>query len=293
MTISIPTIKLLAIDIDGTLLTPQQKISTRTREAIQAAQEAGIVVTLATARRYGNSKQFADELGIAIPLITCDGALIIQHPDGEVLATNPLPAEIAQQTVEIMVRNHVQPVVHHIKGSHEETWSGEREFDNREVGNYFANYPQIKRQRHAQLCQGQPDPLRVVAFASEGAIESIILEVTSLPCSWNSLKRGNYECAELTVMHHTCSKATGVARLANHLGIGLRHVMAIGDNTNDLEMLQAVGWGVAMGQASERVKASAHAVTTSNEQDGVALAIENYALLRANTAVSNSLKRRT
>ena len=69
--------------------------------------------------------------------------------------------------------------------------------------------------------------------------------------------------------------------------------MAIGDNNNDIEMLRTVGWGVAMGQASEAVKSAARAVTASNQEDGVAQAIQNYALRDATTADSNSLKRLT
>ncbi len=291
MAISIPEIKLLAIDIDGTLLTPQKTISEKTRAAIQRAQAEGIIVTLATARRYMNSKQFADELGITIPLITCDGALIINHPNGAVLDANLLPAAIAHQAAEIIISKRVQPIVQHINGAIEETWSGHEEFDNPELEIYRKLFPHMRRMPHTILCQGQPDPLRVVAFASEEAIASIIPEMPRLLCAWNTLQRGNYGCAEISIMNHTCSKATGVARLAKRLGIELSQVMAIGDNTNDIEMLQAVGWGVAMGQAPELVKASAQAITTSNIEDGVAIAIERYALRCTDKASSNSLKR--
>ena len=89
---------------------------------------------------------------------------------------------------------------------------------------------------------------------------------------------GSYNCAELAIMHPGCSKASGVAALAALYDIPLAQVMAIGDNTNDIAMLQTVGWGVAMGQASAVVKAAARAITASNQEDGVALAIEQYAL---------------
>lgn len=79
-------------------------------------------------------------------------------------------------------------------------------------------------------------------------------------------------------MDKKCSKASSVATLAQHLNIPLSEAMAIGDNINDLEMLQEVGWGVAMGQASAIIKEAAHAVTASNAEDGVALAIERYIL---------------
>lgn len=79
-------------------------------------------------------------------------------------------------------------------------------------------------------------------------------------------------------MHTHCSKASGLTTLALQVNIPLPQVMALGDNNNDIEMLEAVGWGVAMGQASDAVKSIADAITSSNAEDGVALAIERYVL---------------
>jgi Cof subfamily protein (haloacid dehalogenase superfamily) len=287
-------IRLLAIDIDGTLLNPQKQITPRTLAAIQAAQQQGIIVTLATARRYINTAPIAAELGIAIPVILCDGALIIAHPDGEVLHTQVLNAAIAQQAVDILVRHGVQPVVHHINGMIEEVWTGQTEYDNEWVAGYFATFPDhLRRFPYVSCCVGQPDPLRVVAFTTEEIVQRLIPEVSELNCAWNMTRRGSYNTAELAIMHTACSKASGVIALAQQLAIAPEQVMAIGDNNNDIEMLQAVGWGVAMGQAPDHVKALAHAVTASNAEDGVALAIERYALRCSRQTLSNSFKRAT
>jgi len=134
---------------------------------------------------------------------------------------------------------------------------------------------------YATLCATLVDPLRVVAFTSEEAIQRMIPQIARLDCAWHLLKLGSYGCAELTLMYPGCSKASGVTALAAHYRIPLEQVMAIGDNTNDLAMLQSVGWDVAMGQAPESVKAAAKVVTASNIEDGVALAIERYALAMA------------
>lgn len=291
-------IRLIAIDIDGTLLTPQKQITPRTREAIQAAQQEGIIVTLATARRYYNTAPIANELEVAIPIIVCDGSVIIEHPAGNVLYTNLLNIEIAQQAVEIMVRRGVQPVIHHMNGTFEELRTGPGEFDNSWLATYFSSYPhEIMRVPYETCCTGtgSPEPIRVVAFDAENVITGLIPEISALPCSWNMTKRGMYGCSEMTVMNQGCTKASGVAALAYRLGIPLNEVMALGDNTNDIEMLQSVGWGVAMGQAPESVKVAANAVTTTNTEDGVAQAIERYALrrgpLRSMQADSNSLNR--
>lgn len=282
---NIPHIRLLALDIDGTLLNPQMQISPRTREAIHAAQKAGVVVTLATARRYINTCPIAEMLGLEIPLVLCDGALLVQHPQGILLQTQPLQAAIAQQAVDLMIAHGVQPVVQretmdvtaHV--AQEEILTGPAEFDTEWVIPYFETFPQnIHRLPYSQLCTGQQDPLRVVAFTSEELVYKLIPEVSLLDCAWNMIPRGNYGCAELAVIRTHCSKASGVAALARLLDIPLTQVMAVGDNMNDIEMLTQAGWGVAMGQAIPSVIAIADAVTTSNAEDGVAVAIERYIL---------------
>ena len=279
MEILLPALKLLALDIDGTLLNPQKQITPRAYEAIRAGREAGIIVTLATARRYFNTAPIAAELAMEIPLVLCDGALAMHHPAAEVLFKQLLDPSLAQQAVDLMVQHGVQPVIQLINGATEETCTGPREFDNEWVATYFAFFPEhLRRLDYANCCIGQSGLLRVVAFASEEVVNALIPHVAALPCAWNFTRRGSYGTAELTVMHPACSKASGVALLAQHLGIKMEEVMAIGDNNNDLEMLQAAGWSVAMGQAPEAVKAVANAVTTSNAEDGVALAIERYLL---------------
>jgi len=287
-------INMIVIDIDGTLLSPEGSITARSLEAVQAAQQAGIEITLATARRYSNTAPIANELGLIAPLILYDGGIIMQHPLKAILHNHLLSANVGQQAVDVLIRHNIQPVVHPFKDTEEEIWTGPSAFDNAWVETYFANaLVKVQRMPFETLCAGHPDPIRVVAFASEEVIHSLLAEVTALECSWTITRRGNYGSAELAIMNPACSKASGVIELARYLDIPLERIMAIGDNNNDIVMLRTVGWGVAMGQASEAVKAAARAVTTSNQEDGVAQAIQDYALRDAATADSNSLKRLT
>src|SRR2546425_2187572 len=131
------SVKMLVIDIDGTLLTPEGKITPRTLAALRAAQQAGIVVTLATARRYCNTAKIATELGLDIPLILYDGALIIKHPDAAIIYSHMLETHVAQQAVDLFVRHHVQPVVHPAAGLAEEIWTGPSDLDNLWLEAYF------------------------------------------------------------------------------------------------------------------------------------------------------------
>lgn len=287
-------IRMLVIDIDGTLLNPEGEIAPRTRAAIHAAQDAGIVVTLATARRYCNTAKFAAELGLEGAVIIYDGALIVTYPQNAIIAVCALQADIAQQTADLMARHGVQPVVHPYLGLVEEVWTGPPELDNYWLDAYFLAFSgQTRRMPVASLCAGYPDPLRVVAFDCEEKIQELVPEVATLPVNWTTIKRGNFGSAELAVMNPECSKASGMAVVAEMHGIPMHEVMALGDNNNDLGMLRAAGWGVAMGQASTTIKAAADAVTASNAEDGAAQAIERYALRLDLSALSNSRKRTT
>jgi len=280
MEYSQPTsIKMLVIDIDGTLLNPAGKISARTLTAVRAARRGGVIVALATARRFGNTRDIAAQAGFDLPLVLYDGAMLVEYPQETLLSTRAVPAAIAQRAVDILVRHRIQPVVHPNAGLDEQIWTGPAEFDNVWIAAYFASFPELMRRMPFEtLCAGRPDPLRVVAFASEEAIAAVTPEIAALDCSWNSIVRGSYHTAELVVMQRGCSKASGVGALARQFAVPLAEVMTIGDNTNDIPMLQAAGWSVAMGQAPEMVRAAAKAVTASNAEDGVALAIEQYIL---------------
>lgn len=285
-------IKMLVIDIDGTLLNPEGKITAYTRETILAARAEGLVVTLATGRRYGNTAPIAAELGIDCPLIMYDGALVLEHPHASILHAQSLEAKIAQEVVGVLARAGMQPVVHPAFHLSEEIWTGPAERDNVWIEAYFAAFPErMRRKPYAALCVGHADPLRVVTFAEEEAILQLLPAVEALECSGTWIRRGNYGSAELAVMRKGCSKASGVEALARTLNITMAEVMALGDNNNDVEMLAAAGWGVAMGQASEHVKAAADATTWSNAEEGAARAIECYALRSARHAASNSRKR--
>jgi Cof subfamily protein (haloacid dehalogenase superfamily) len=275
-------IKLIAIDIDGTLLTPTGQITLRTRAAIEEARRAGIIVTLATARRYIGTMAVAAELGIELPLIVYDGAMVVSHPSRAILVSRTLSSDTARRAIEIFQRSHVQPVIHPCENGSclkEEVWTGPAEYDNAGVATYLtAALNRTRRMSYEELSSSSVNALRAVAFAEEELLRPMLPAFSALDCSVNFVTRGGYGSAELAVLPAGCSKASGVAALAAHYGLAMEEVMALGDNYNDLEMLRGAGWGVAMGQAPEPVKAAAKAVTTTNLEDGVALAIERYAL---------------
>lgn len=271
-------IKLVVVDIDGTLLNPLSQLSPRTIEAIRKAQNKGVKITLATARSYRDTANIASELELDMPLIVCDGALIIKHPQKNILRMQTIEAIIAQNSVKIIASHNIQPIVHHVNKGEEEVWTGPALFDNQWILPYFKDYPHMRRLPHYSLCTGQPDPLRVFAFSSLEKIRSLASEISTLTCSWHIIKNGYYGCAELAILNSSCSKASALLFLASQMAFSPEEIMAIGDNNNDIEMLKAVEWGIAMGHAPETVKSAAKAITATNAEDGVALAIEHYIL---------------
>jgi Cof subfamily protein (haloacid dehalogenase superfamily) len=287
--------RLLVIDIDGTLLTPTGEITPATRTAIQEACAAGVIVTLATARRYGNTASIATELGLHSPLILYDGALIVEHPGGRIIYSQPLPARLTQQASNLLLQEQIQPVVQPLTDPHhEEVWTGPAELDSPWQACYLTMHAHEVRRLPMEALRTLSTPvLRVVALEAPERLRSLVPAVATLDCTWLLLERGNYQSGELSILHAGCSKATAVAELARALQIPLAEVMAIGDNYNDIEMLTLVGQGIAMGQAHEAVKRAARATTSSNSEDGVARAIERYLLRRPITADSNSRRRST
>ncbi len=267
------------LDIDGTLLNEQGQITPRTRQAIQAAVDAGVLVTLATARRYFSASTFAADLGLKAPLVTYDGALIREYPSGEVWHTNLLPALLGQAAVDAIAQHGLQPVVQYIFAEGERMLTGPESGDTPSEATYLGIFSALFERRPLnELCIGGADPLRVVAFGAQERLEAIAEELRPLPCQLYLNPRGSYDSAELSIMSPTVSKGNALSVLSSRLQLALSETMALGDSFNDLSMLGIAGLGVAMGQAPPAVRAVAHALTLSNSADGVAVAIERYLL---------------
>ena len=271
--------RLLMLDIDGTLLNEQGEITPRTHRAIQQAQAAGVMIVLATARRHYSAARFAAELGLHGPVVSYDGALIREHPSGERWHSDPLAALVGQAAVDAITRHGLQPLAQYNLADGERILTGPEVGDMIWETSYFDIFAsQLERHPLNELCAGQADPLRVVAFGPVERLERIADELRPLPCALYLNPLGSYGSAELSVMSPTVGKGSALSLLSNRLGITLSETMALGDSFNDISMLRLAGLGVAMGQAPAEVRAVARALTLPNTEDGAAHAIERYLL---------------
>ncbi len=271
-------IQLLVLDIDGTIAGESNEIRQPVLRAIQAAQSRGIQVAIATGRMYRSALRFHREVGSTLPLLAYQGAWI-QDPATQQLHRHwPVSKQTAQQLLDYFE----QPQLRSLLSVH---FYINDQLYVRELTPETQIYSQrsgIEPRAVGDLRQVLTDePTKVLALSDDTVVIDQLL---------GSLRQ-QYTPAELYLTKSVATffeatnpfanKGTGVRYLAELLGIDAANVMAIGDNFNDMEMLEYAGIGVAMGNAPEDVKAVAQWVAPSIEQDGAAAAIEEFVLRNA------------
>ena len=265
--------------MDGTLLDSDGTLSRRVIEAVQAAQARGVVVTLATARRWAGVTAYAHTLNLDGPLILYDGALLRAYPDGSDALRQPLDAALAQRAAEILTAHELQVVTQHSEAHGERMVASEAPPHPEWMSDYLERFQaQVSYAPLDHLTARSHNTLRVVSFAPEARLREAFDALDELPLGRQILPMGSYGISELTLFATGVSKGAGLRWLARRLGVPLAQTLAIGDGVNDVSMLRAAGLGVAMGNAAPEIKREADALTAANDADGAALAIERYIL---------------
>ena len=267
---------LIALDVDGTLLDSQGRLRDRVRDAVRAAVAAGHHVVLATGRRWVASRPFAQVLGLKDPCIVHNGAVAVDPVTDRPVWKQPLPEGFARQAILKARELGVSLFFHDLDHPH-----GDRMLY--EPG---ARLPRASWFFEAgRLTQEVPDlmewlgvgAVRVLVRDRQEGAEAFRRWVTD---TWGDavrvlagtdLEPGIYA---VEVSDGPVCKGWAVQRLAAHLDIPVERVVAIGDWDNDIEMLQFAGIGVAMANGSPAALAAASRVTVSNDEDGVAVVIE-------------------
>jgi Cof subfamily protein (haloacid dehalogenase superfamily) len=274
-------IRLVATDIDGTLLDPTGRISEEALAMLQRVASGGATVCLATSRRWVGARAVAEELGLDCPLILYDGAITRQYSSGEILASHPLQREAAWQAVSALASCGLRPIAQYSgpEGESMLTIPADPETD------YAARFVE-RFQGQTQivpldmLAEGQETLLRVAAFAPHDMLLNAANSFAAQRLEMQLLEMGGYEMAELTFFAPGASKGAALLALADRLGISAAETFAIGDGLNDISMLKVAGVSVAMAGAPPSVRAAAQFVTSSNDEEGFARALAMYVLPR-------------
>jgi len=276
-TVVTPSIRLLALDIDGTLLNPQFQISDADMTALRRASESGIEVALVTGRRHDFALPIAQQLGFDLWLISSNGA-ITRSLQGETFYRDLLPSQVCRELCQAMLEfrgNTVLTFDKRGKGAIVLEHLNDLENSIRrwlEKNLEFIDFvipvqdALVTDPVQAMFCG--PIPRMQEALAALQACH-LADEITVL--------RTEYPARDLSivdVLNKDCSKGHALQRWAKHRGILREQVMAIGDNYNDIEMLAFAGYPVIMGNASEDLRGRGWKVTLPNDQNGVAAALE-------------------
>jgi Cof subfamily protein (haloacid dehalogenase superfamily) len=274
-------IRLIALDVDGTLLDSQWRVPEVNREAIRRAVDRGIEVALVTGRRFDFARPVIDQIDAPLTLIVSGGA-IVKNRQGQTLLRHLLPADLARSVLEgtrgfreatalVFDRPRAAQVVHECLDTsdpHRRSYfERNRDFITESVPLEAAlteDPIQVMYSGSIRRMRDLVDTVRALAVAPRVAIA--ITEYESRDFSLVDVNRGG------------CTKGATLAEWVASRGLTAGEVMAIGDNFNDLEMLEFAGLPVVMGNAVDELKRFGWPVTLTNNAGGVAAAIARFAL---------------
>ncbi|HYE83473.1 MAG TPA: Cof-type HAD-IIB family hydrolase [Clostridia bacterium] len=276
--------KMLVTDMDYTLLNKEKKVSERNREAVRKAIEKGVHMVVATGRIYTSARVYAKLLGVSTPIIASNGAII-----REAAFNNP---EDTERTIYKDILK-VEAVKEMIKLSHkydlfchfftEDTIYAEKlvnvSLRYTEWNKYLGEEDQVKIKIvdniEKAIVQEPVEILKaVVVDKDSGKLQGLRndIEASGIVSASQSMKDN------LEVMNRGVTKGNAVKRLAELYGIRREEIIAIGDNENDISMIEYAGLGIAMENAEESLKSAADHITGDYQEDGVAEAIERFIL---------------
>ena len=272
-----PDIKLIALDLDGTLLNSKKELTPTSRAALERAAEAGIEIVPTTGRFYGGMPEAIKKLGFIRYVITMNGAEVMDLKTGLVIYKAELPW---QQAVDIMTMLDSMPVIYdcYMDSTGWMTESQKALVDETVDSPHYRkmihelrqNVPELK----AFLGQRKQDVQKMQFFTRDEALRQDML--LNLDKMFENLSVSSSVDQNVEINNIHANKGEALQALAAHLGLPISATMSFGDGLNDLSMLSAAGLGVAMENACDEAKAAADALTDSCDADGVAKAIEKY-----------------
>jgi Cof subfamily protein (haloacid dehalogenase superfamily) len=278
-------IRLLALDIDGTILDSHGRIPEANREAIARAIDAGVEVALATGRRYDFARPIFDRLPGPLTLILSNGA-IVKTREGETLMRHLLPRGVARDVMGRVPHHRQNTSVVFDRAREGQVVFEAIDWEHPRHGAFFvSNRPFLSEVAPLENCLTE-DPIQVTF--SGGCAEMRVLfeelqdfqsEAPAFAVALTEYVRRDFSIVD--VVKAGCSKGAALREWAGRRGIPRESVMAMGDNLNDLQMLEFAGIPVLMANALQELKGRGWAVTASNDEAGVARAIETFILADA------------
>jgi Cof subfamily protein (haloacid dehalogenase superfamily) len=274
----VPSVRLLAIDIDGTLVNSRDELTEKTRQALQRACDAGLKIVLATGRRYSRALPLVEPLQIDAPLVTASGALI-KHPlDHRTLFQASFERRLLCDLLSVVERRGFEAVLYADSYHHGfDFYCQSIEVERPELADYLALNPGCHRLWPALM---RDPPAGVFAGFSTGTREEMLALHEELQRELpgrlytHVLRSPRYIGHMCEIAPFGVTKWSGIQHVAADWGISPKEMCAVGDDVNDLPMIEAAGIGIAMGNAQVEVKAAADFIAPTHDEDGLAAVVE-------------------
>jgi len=273
-----PRYRLLAIDIDGTLVNSRDELTPAVRDALMRAGGAGIQVVLATGRRYSRTLHLVEPLGIDVPLVTASGALVKNPADHRTLFRAEFPPAVLRGMLSILSGSGYDPLLcadTYAEGF--DFYLARAEVRSPELGEYIRLNPGDGRLWPQLLADPPPGVFGGFTMGTREQMLSLEQEVhRQMPgrlCT-HVLRSPRYTGFLCELAPAGTTKWSAIRRLAAEWGIEEAAICAVGDDVNDIPMIRAAGLGVAMGNALPEVKAAADRIAPTHDENGLVRVVE-------------------
>jgi Cof subfamily protein (haloacid dehalogenase superfamily) len=270
--------RLLAIDIDGTLINSRHELTPAIRAALARASDAGIQVVLATGRRYSHALPLVEPLGIDVPLVTASGALVKDPLDHRTLFQARFEPQVLLDALAIVDRCGYDPVVcTDTFADGFDYYLARLDVRTPELEYYLDHNPGRGRLWPELLTDPPPGVFSVFSTGTHEQMQELEAALhAALPgqLHTNVLRPPKYIGYFTEIAPVGVTKWSAIQRLARDWGIADAEICAVGDDVNDIPMIRAAGLGVAMGNALPVVKAAAQRIAPSHDEDGLAAVVE-------------------
>ncbi|MEN9215699.1 MAG: Cof-type HAD-IIB family hydrolase [Gloeomargarita sp. HHBFW_bins_162] len=272
-------VRLLVLDLDGTIVGDDNCITPAVKSAVQAVRQQGIKVAIATGRMYRSALRFHQELELTLPLLSYQGAWIQDPLTGEHHRHWPIDPQRAVELLDYFEQEHLSPHLSIHFYLNDQLYVQEMRPDTDQYAKRTLIEPILVNDLRETLVQVNVAPTKVLAVSEDPAIVELMLNTLQNRYSRSELYLTRSAPIYFEAANPQVNKGVAVQYLAEELlGISSDQVVAIGDNYNDLEMLQYAGVGIAMGNAPLEVQKQADWVAPTVEEDGVVTAIKTWVL---------------
>lgn len=263
--------RLLALDLDGTLLNSQKEITQQTKDAIAQVQNKGVHVVLCTGRIVGEAAEFAHEICCEDLMVTAGGAAIAKASDEKILCDWAMPCEIGAKVVETIQNLPVRIMIYIGDKIYINSFSDRDFVVNYRIEGFHANKI-VMEDIAAYIRDHKLKVMKAYALGAQQDLDQALEVIRPLPhITITSSGSDNFE-----IMPAGVDKGSALVRLGQMLGITPEEMIGVGDSDNDAAMLCTVGMPVAMGNADESIKQMAKYITADCDHDGIVQVIQYF-----------------